>query len=119
MAGLEGPQRRREIRRLTSVPVASVASRAQSALLRETMAVRTNGHRTQVAVLDVAVAPRALSPEALCLPLLSQLQSAMRGCSLAELVTLLAAPSETVEVACALLTARGQVVRRGTRLFVA
>ena len=116
VAGLEGPQRRREIRRLTSLPVASVSSRARSALARETPVQRANGRRTEVAVVEKAPAP---SPEALCQPLLSQLQSAMRGCSLAELVQVLAAPPEAVEVACALLTARGQVVRRGTKLFVA
>jgi HEAT repeats len=120
VAGLEGPQRRREIRRLTSLPVASVKSRAQRALLREMPAQRANGQRVALAV-EEEVQTRAVgpSPEALLEPVLSQLQTSMRGCSLSELVQLLAAPPEAVEVACALLTARGQVVRRGTKLFVA
>ncbi len=116
VAGLEGPQRRREIRRLTSLPVASVSARARSALAREEPSARAATGRTQVAVVEVA--PRT-SPEALCKPVLGQLQSAMRGCSLGELVQVLGGPAEAIEVACALLTARGQVVRRGTKLFVA
>jgi hypothetical protein len=120
VAGLEGPQRRREIRKLTSLPVASVKAQAQSALLRETPVQRANGRKAAVAVEEEvqaqAVGP---SPEALLEPVLWQLQASMRGCSLSELVQLLAAPPEALEVACALLTARGQVVRRGTKLFVA
>jgi phage FluMu protein gp41 len=115
VAALEGPQRRREIRRLTALPVASLSARAQRALEREPVA-RAEGRRMQVAVVEVEA---QASPEALCRPVLGQLQSAMRGCSLGELVQVLGAPAEAIEVACALLTARGQVVRRGTKLFVA
>jgi hypothetical protein len=119
VAGLEGPQRRREIRRLTSLPVPSVSSRARQAIAREPPVQRANGRKTQVAVVEQEERASGPSPEFLCQPVLSQLQSAMRGRSLGELVQLLGAPAEAVEVACALLTARGQVVRRGTKLFVA
>jgi len=114
VAGLEGPQRRREIRRLTALPpaVVAVAQRPAPVEVRPRAAAPT----TQVAVAE---APRRLGPEALCEPVLGELQAAMRGCTLAELVRLLAAPPEAVESACALLSARGQVVRRGMKLFVA
>ena len=116
VAGLEGPQRRREIRRLTALPVASVSARARTALAREESSVLRHGPATQVAVLEDG--PR-LNPEALCGNVLGELKSAMRGRSAQELEGLLGAPAEAIEVACALLTARGQVVRRGTKLFVA
>jgi HEAT repeat protein len=116
VAGLDGPQRRREIRRLTSVPVASVSARAREAIAREVPLARAVAQRTQVTVVETVASAR---PEALLAPVLGELKSAMRGCSLGELVHTLGAPAEAVEVACALLTARGQVVRRGTKLFVA
>jgi HEAT repeats len=116
VAGLEGPQRRREIRRLTALPVASVSERAKTALAREASSTVRHSHTTQVAVLEDG--PR-LNPEALCGNVLGELKAAMRGRSAQELEGLLGAPSEAIEVACALLTARGQVVRRGTKLFVA
>ncbi len=116
VAGLEGPQRRREIRRLTSVPVASVSARAQRALARESASALRPAHTTQVAVAEDG--PR-LNPESLCGNVLGELKAAMRGRSAQELEGLLGAPAEAIEVACALLTARGQVVRRGTKLFAA
>jgi phage FluMu protein gp41 len=116
VAGLEGPQRRREIRRLTSLPVASVQARARSARAREEPRARAAAQTTQVAVVEREAGQ---SPEALCQPILGELKSAMRGSSLGELEQVLGAPAEAIEVACALLTARGQVVRRGTKLFVA
>jgi HEAT repeat protein len=121
VAGLDGPQRRREIRRLTSLPTASLQARAKSALIREGTRMRAEARRTEVAVVEVTEveAPAGPSPEALCAPVLSELKAAMRGCSLPELIETLGVPAQTVEVACALLTARGQVVRRGTKLFVA
>ena len=116
VAGLQGPQRRREIRRLTSLPVASVSARARTALARAQPTARGDGHTTEVVVLEEL--PR-LSPEALCKTILGELQFAMRGRSAEELVGLLGARTEDMDVACALLTARGQVVRRGTKIFVA
>jgi hypothetical protein len=113
VAGLEGPQRRREIRRLTSLPVAPVSARAKTALAREPA---REAKRTQVVVAEP---PPRMNPEALSETVLGELKGAMRGRSLAELTGLLAEPAEAIEVVCALLTARGQVVRRGTKLFVA
>jgi HEAT repeats len=116
VAGLEGPQRRREIRRLTSLPVASVSARARTALTREASSAVRRASTTELAVLEEG--PR-LNPEALCGNVLGELKAAMRGRSAQELGGLLGAPAEAIEVACALLTARGQVVRRGSKLFVA
>ncbi|MGO9829446.1 MAG: HEAT repeat domain-containing protein [Myxococcaceae bacterium] len=110
VAGLEGPPRRREIRRLSGLPVAPLSARASLA------EPRLRPERIRVAVLESV---GRVGAEALCEPVLQELQSAMRGCTLAELVRLLAAPAEVIESACALLTARGQVVRRGMKLFVA
>jgi hypothetical protein len=120
VASLEGPQRRREIRRLMALPLAPVAAQARSAMGRaDGLAGSLSGRHAQVAVVEEAVAPDGLSEEALCAQVLGQLQTAMRGSSLEELVELLAVAPEAVESACVLLTARGQVVRRGKRLFVA
>lgn len=116
VAGLEGPQRRREIRRLTSLPVAPVSARARTALSREEPLAARQRPRTEVAVLE---SRPSVSPEALSKDVLGELKSAMRGRSLGELTELLGVPAEALEGVCALLTARGQVVRRGTKLFVA
>jgi phage FluMu protein gp41 len=116
VAALQGPQRRREIRRLTTLPVASLSARAKTALARTEPVAQRGLASTEVAVLDEL--PR-LSPEALCQTVLGELQSAMRGRSAEELASLLGARAEDMDVACTLLTARGQVVRRGTKLFVA
>ncbi|HMK74121.1 MAG TPA: wire protein, partial [Myxococcaceae bacterium] len=121
VAVLEGPARRREIRRLAVLPVARVAPPAVAPARRSP--VRTG--RTAVAVAVEASAPsraQAAAPrtaEMLCEGVLAELQTAMRGRSVPELVEVLRAQAEVVESACVLLTARGQVVRRGKRLFVA
>jgi hypothetical protein len=109
VAGLEGPPRRREIRRLAALPPAAVAPAPPQ---RQRAAAAT----TQVAVVEVE--SRA-GDEALGERVLAELQSSMRGCTLAELVRLLGAPPEVIDSACALLTARAQVVRRGMKFFVA
>jgi len=121
VAVLEGPARRREIRRLAVLPVARVPPPAVAPARRSP--VRTG--RTAVAVAVEASAPsraQAAAPrtaEMLCEGVLAELQTAMRGRSVPELVEVLRAQAEVVESACVLLTARGQVVRRGKRLFVA
>ncbi len=110
VAVLEGPPRRREIRRLAALPPARVAP---SAPQRQRQPVATP--TTQV----VVEADRPAVGEALGERVLGELQSSMRGCTLAELVRQLGAPPEAIDSACALLTARSQVVRRGMKFFVA
>ena len=126
VAGLEGPQRRREIRRLTTLPVAPASARARSAIVRAGPApARSRARPTAAEVVEVVqvveappAAPR-LDGEALCGAVLVEVQGAMRGRSLGELASLLEATPEAVESACVLLSARGQVVRRGSKIFVA
>jgi hypothetical protein len=117
VASLEGPQRRREIRRLMTLPLAPVA--APPLRRAELLAPAAAGRQARVAVVEAVEAPDGLSEEALCAQVLDQLRSAMRGSSLEELVELLAVAPAAMESACVLLTARGQVVRRGKRIFVA
>ncbi|MGZ6029750.1 MAG: HEAT repeat domain-containing protein, partial [Myxococcaceae bacterium] len=57
--------------------------------------------------------------EALCKQIASELRTSMRGRSVVDLATHLGVTDERVIEAAALLTARGQVVRRGAKLFVA
>jgi hypothetical protein len=57
--------------------------------------------------------------EALCLQITSELRTSMRGRTVPDLATQLGVTDERVIEAAALLTARGQVVRRGAKLFVA
>jgi len=57
--------------------------------------------------------------EALCLLIASELRTSMRGRTVMDLATHLGVTDERVIEAAALLTARGQVVRRGAKLFVA
>ena len=59
------------------------------------------------------------SDEALCLQITSELRTSMRGRTVVDLATQLGVTDEQVIEAAALLTARGQVVRRGAKLFVA
>ena len=49
----------------------------------------------------------------------SELRTSMRGRTVLDLATQLGVTDERVIEAAALLTARGQVVRRGAKLFVA
>ena len=57
--------------------------------------------------------------EALCVQITSELRTSMRGRTVLDLATQLGVTDERVIEAAALLTARGQVVRRGAKLFVA
>ena len=57
--------------------------------------------------------------EALCKQIASELRTSMRGRSVVDLATHLGVTDERVIEAAALLTARGHVVRRGAKLFVA
>jgi len=57
--------------------------------------------------------------EALCLQIASELRTSMRGRTVVDLAAQLGVTDERVIEAAALLTARGQVVRRGGKLFVA
>lgn len=77
-----------------------------------------------VARIEVRLPPRETgadlhADEALCRQIASELRTAIRGRSVVDLATQLGVADERVIEAAALLTARGQVVRRGAKLFVA
>ncbi|HTS81948.1 MAG TPA: HEAT repeat domain-containing protein [Myxococcaceae bacterium] len=148
VATLSDEERRREVRRLANVAPLPVSQRARAlstpAAPPRREAVPETGLDVEPelpAAEPVAAAP--VSPvagtasarievtlprepggslhadEALCLQIASELRSAMRGRTVVDLAAQLGVTDERVIEAAALLTARGQVVRRGAKLFVA
>jgi hypothetical protein len=145
VATLSDEERRREVRRLATVaPVPlsqrvrplSSAPRAAPAPVAwvpppepvvETDDVEPSPAATAPASLEVAITPPARehggsglhADEALCIQIAAELRTAMRGRTVVDLARELGVPNERVIEAAALLTARGHVVRRGAKLFVA
>ena len=74
------------------------------------------GRATGVAL---AVAPAPEPDEALCAGMLAELRTALRGRTEPELCRALRVSATEIEDAVALLSARGQVVRRGLKLYLA
>jgi hypothetical protein len=138
---LSDEERRREVRRLTTLPPVPVSQRARplgppAPVLREEPEVDGESAPGETALLaDEPPAPPARVPEpraalievgatvhadeALCVQIATELRTSMRGRSVLDLATQLGVTDERVIEAAALLTARGQVVRRGAKLFVA
>ena len=96
--------------------------------LEDPAAVSDAGAAAGPAPIEVALpppSPRELgagglhADEALCVQITSELRTSMRGRTVLDLATQLGVTDERVIEAAALLTARGQVVRRGAKLFVA
>ncbi len=115
VVGMEDAPRRRAVRQLAHLPnqpaldVPSARSAAVGA-----------PSRARVAVLEVQVAPpQPRLDEKVCGALLLELRASFRGRTLAELSQNFTHPEETTLLACRLLEGRGQVVRRGTKYFVA
>jgi HEAT repeat protein len=151
VATLSDEERRREVRRLATLPPLPVAQRARLATLPsppsvpEPVAVAAPEDEllpperpeavegleaaegvagVQAPMARLEAAPRdhggALhADEALCLQIASELRTSMRGRTVVDLAAQLGVTDEQVIEAAALLTARGQVVRRGGKLFVA
>jgi hypothetical protein len=75
--------------------------------------------------IEVSLPPTPREPgelhadEALCMQISSELRTSMRGRTVQDLARELGVTDERVIEAAALLTARGQVIRRGAKLFVA
>jgi hypothetical protein len=148
-------ERRREIRRLSTLDPAPLSVRAQNAAEEAALGARPTLPSPAVepvpqaeppeevrfvanpeaeAPPDPELGPPATSPaeieppvrpglvvhsdEALCQRIALELRSAMRGRTIPDLAAQLGVASEQVIEAAALLTARGQVVRRGGKLFV-
>ncbi|ATB30645.1 HEAT repeat domain-containing protein [Melittangium boletus] len=126
---LDEGRRRREIRRLASLPVqpvrASLAPKAPPprAAAPAAPAPPPTAPTPVVPTPATQVPPRstaraAPSPvEALCAPLLSEIRVAIRGRSLGELATGIRSSPELAQEALALLVARGSVIRRGHKYF--
>jgi len=143
VAALSDEERRREVRRLAKVAPVPLAQRARPLVpvsrAAPELAARSPGMEPEAPVAEVEdVGPRetatlaavelGLSPavehglhsdEALCVQITSELRTSMRGRTVVDLATQLGVTDERVIEAAALLTARGQVVRRGAKLFVA
>ncbi len=120
---LDGPQRRREVRRLAALPVADngrskffVKSYFNFATQENEDGAGAAGDCARQQPAPVAAPPR---PEELCTAVMSDVRGALRGCSLAELAASSKCTPDMVQEACELLVARGQVVRRGLKYFAA
>jgi hypothetical protein len=145
-------ERRREIRRLSTLEPAPLAVRAESAEARLAFEVnpvapsqesmpgevesspdhppedteeaqapaRAAGGGAPEREVEPVVqpGPAVHSDEALCQRVAQELRVAMRGRTIPDLAAQLGVTNERVVEAAALLTARGQVVRRGAKLFV-
>ena len=149
VATLSDEERRREVRQLSTVtpvplsqrvrPLVSVA-RAVSApelpALPPAPEPQAAAELEEAAPEEAVPAPAPIEPalppasrehggtslhadEALCRQIASELRTSMRGRTVMDLATQLGVTDERVIEAAALLTARGQVVRRGAKLFVA
>lgn len=122
---LSDEERRREIRRLSSLEPPPLAVRARlDEPLPEPVVVPQRAPSMEFEPLDreesdASPPPELHSDEALCLQIAQELQGAMRGRTVLDLAGQLGVTDERVVEAAALLAARGQVVRRGTKLFVA
>ncbi len=115
VVGMEDAPRARAVRQLAHLPNQPAANgpSARSAAVG-------SPSRAKVAVVEVEAAPATPRvDEKLCGALLLELRSAIRGRSLAELTQHLTHAEETTLLACRLLEGRGQVVRRGSKYFVA
>lgn len=120
---MEDAQRRREVRRMASLPSRPVLGKALAPAAAAPRAVggaavAVGGKR--VAVLEVAPPRREVAvTEALCSQIIVELRAAIRGKPLGDLAQGMSESPEVVARACALLESRGQVVRRGAKFFVA
>ena len=125
---LSDEERRREIRRISTLEPPPLAVRARlDEPLPEPVVV---AQRPQPEEPELSLpgaepepapvpAPELHSDEALCQQIAHELQGAMRGRTVLDLAGQLGVTDERVVEAAALLVARGRVVRRGTKLFVA
>ena len=131
VVSLDEPQRRREVRRLSTLPVRPVMASATAPVARrEPAPVQAPAPAPVVAVPESRPAPVVATPvaeapamrevsEPLCKAVFSELRAAIRGRTPADLVSLTGEGQAAVEGACELLVARGQAVRRGMKFFVA
>ncbi len=123
---MDDPQRRREVRRLASLPTNPVKSDGRTkAFVKGYFSVATQPasptHLAPVSspVLDPAPLLPTAAPESICAWVMSEIRSSLRGRSLQELAGANHCSDQAAQQACELLVARGQVVRRGLKYFAA
>ena len=141
VAEMEDAVRRREVRKLASLPLrvvevqklrAELATRLDPPKVVEQFAVapaRSGSSaaaglqpvKGRVAVLEVETAsrPAAFNTEDLCGKVLGELRASIRGRTLDDLAGSIGASTESALFVCKVLEGRGHAVRRGVKYFVA
>ncbi|MDP2270128.1 MAG: HEAT repeat domain-containing protein [Archangium sp.] len=131
LVSLGDAHRRREVRRLSTVPSKPVTSLAPrpvatapapapvrvAAPVAAPMAAAAA--RTRVAVLEVEAVAPAAPVSSLLTSAMRELRASIRGRQLSELADGIGASTEETMKVCGTLMAQGQVVRRGLKYFVA
>jgi HEAT repeat protein len=115
VVSMDEGRRRREIRRLSALPVQPV----RASLTPPAAAPARSARPSAPSAPAPAPRPGPSLVEALCGKLLEEIRVTIRGRSLGELASGLAVTPEVTEEALALLVARGAVVRRGHKYFAA
>ncbi|MFO0599623.1 MAG: HEAT repeat domain-containing protein [Myxococcaceae bacterium] len=133
LVSLEDAHRRREVRKLASVPSAPVpvaltprpvlrAARVQAPVaataVNAVAAPQPVAAKVAVAVVEEVVAPPVASPEQQS-AILRELRASIRGRPLADLSATIGATADDTLRACGALLSAGQIVRRGHKYFVA
>lgn len=124
---LDDAHRRREVRRLSTVPSKPVTSLSQrpaapvrlAAPAPVAVAVAAAPARARVAVIEVEAAAPAAPNASLLTSAMRELRASIRGRQLSELADGIGASTEETMKVCGTLMAQGQVVRRGLKYFVA
>lgn len=111
MVDLDEASRRREVRKLQNAPSKPVlySPAPRAAVAAAPVALAAAPAKARVATVEVDLSA----------PVLTELRSAIRGRTLAELCSNLNQAPAAVTAACSLLVARGQAVQRGQKYFVA
>lgn len=110
MVDLEDAERRRQVRKLSFVPPQAVDFERVLNAARGITA-----QKQRVAVLEAPVGP---DPKVLD-KLMLELRTAIRGRPLSDLASAVSLPQPQALEACQLLMAKGQIVQRGAKFFVA
>jgi hypothetical protein len=134
VVSLDDPQRRREVRRLASLPTNPVKSDGKTrAFVKGYWGVATQPTANEREPAVSAALPSQVTPdsrpspahpliagaESLCGLVMAEIRAALRGRSLQDLAGASRASPDQVQQACELLVARGQAVRRGLKYFAA
>ncbi len=120
VVAMDDAQRRREVRRLSTLPAKPLTQPIAAPPKPQPAPVATAVARPQarVATLEAPKGAAALT-EQQCAALLVEVRSTIRGRTPAELAQMTGLSLERVSQAVEHLTARGQLVRRGMKVFAA